>query len=101
MFVGAAHAMKVGMLINFNSFVQLLKGAPSKAAFVVSHLLILLFLMIVIVYGLKLSIATMAQPSPALRLPIGLAYFGVVAGCVIMFVHAVASILQAIKPVEP
>jgi TRAP-type C4-dicarboxylate transport system permease small subunit len=93
-FVGAAHAMKVGMLINFNSFVQYLEGRSARALFIVSHLLILVFLTVVIIFGVRLSFSTMSQPSPALQLPIGVAYFGVVAGCAIMFVHAMAAILQ-------
>lgn len=93
-FVGAAHAMKVGMLINFNSFVQHLAGRSAKAVFIVSQFLILVFLTVVIVYGTRLSASTMSQPSPALQLPIGIAYFGVVAGCAIMFIHVVAAILQ-------
>jgi TRAP-type C4-dicarboxylate transport system permease small subunit len=94
-FIGSAHAMKVGMLINFDSLARLLRGGTAKAVFLVCQLLILVFLAVIVVFGVRLSLATMSQPSPALQLPMGMAYLGVAAGCAVMFIHAVAAVLQA------
>lgn len=96
-FIGAAHAKKIGMLISFEFLVQRLGRRSAAAAFVITELLALVFLGIVIVYGTRLSLANMMQPSPALRLPMGVAYFGIVVGCVIMAIHGIAAILQRVS----
>jgi TRAP-type C4-dicarboxylate transport system permease small subunit len=96
-FIGAAHAMKVGMLISFEFLAQRAGPVAARGMFLVSQALILVFLTIIVVFGLRLSIATFAQPSPALQLPVGAAYLGVVAGCAVMILHVLASVAQALS----
>lgn len=93
-FIGAAHAKKIGMLISFEFLVDRLGRRSAAAAFIITELLALVFLCIIVVYGMQLSLANMEQPSPALRIPMGLAYLGIVVGCVIMAIHGVAAVLQ-------
>lgn len=93
-FIGAAHAKKIGMLISFEFLIQRLGRRSAAAVFVVTELLALVFLGVIIAYGMRLSFANMMQPSPALRLPMGAAYLGIVVGCAIMAIHGVAAILQ-------
>ncbi len=93
-FTGAAHAMKVGMLISFDYLSQRVPRRVMVPLFVTSQSLVLVFLAVIIFYGVRLSALTMAQPSAALQLPMGVAYLGVVAGCTLMFVHCVAAIAQ-------
>ena len=96
-FIGAAHAMKAGMLISFEFLFQRLSHPIRTAVFIGSQALILLFLAVIIAFGTRLSALTMSQSSPALQLPMGLAYLGVVTGCTLMFIHSVAAIVQKLS----
>jgi TRAP-type C4-dicarboxylate transport system permease small subunit len=96
-FIGAAHAMKVGLLISFEALLPRLPRPLRSAAFFVTQAFILLFLMVIIVFGSRLALFTMSQPSAALQWPMGLAYSGVVAGCVLMVIHTVAGILSKVR----
>ncbi len=82
--------MRVGMLISVQFLVTRLGPRAARVCAKVSHLGVLLFLMVIIVYGWKLSVATLGQPSPALQMPMGIAYFGIVVGCAVMALHTVA-----------
>jgi TRAP-type C4-dicarboxylate transport system permease small subunit len=97
-FIGAAHAMKIGMLVTFEYLLQRAGPRTATVMLLASEVLIIVFLLVIVVFGLRLSLATMAQPSPALRLPVGLAYLGIVVGCGIMIVHTLAAILQRLAP---
>lgn len=95
-FIGASHALRAGMLISFDFLLQRMSHGLATAAFVISQLAIMVFLVIVIVYGMQLGLATMRQPSPALQLPMGIAYTGIVAGCALMALHTVTGIINRI-----
>lgn len=96
-FIGAAHAMKAGMLISFDSLLPRLPARLRASLFFVTQSLILVFLAVIIVFGLRLSAFTMSQPSAALQLPMGVAYLGVVVGCLLMVVHSLAAIVDKMK----
>lgn len=100
-FIGAAHAMKVGMLISFDSLLPRLPPSLRSIVFFATQSLVLLFLGVIIVYGIRLSAFTMSQPSAALQLPMGMAYLGVVVGCLLMVVHSVAAIAHKIRGGTP
>ena len=93
-FIGASHAMKVGMLIRLEFLVERLSEKAAKMVFIVSQLGILLFLMVLIVYGIRLTAMTLEQPSPALQMPVGIAYFGIVVGSGLMVLHTCASMIR-------
>lgn len=96
-FIGAAHAMKAGMLISFDSLLPRLPAPLRSIIFFVTQSLVLLFLGVIIVFGIRLSAFTMSQPSAALQLPMGMAYLGVVVGCLLMVVHSIAAIAHKVK----
>lgn len=96
-FIGAAHAMKVGMLISFEFLIQRVSRRVALFMFFISQTLILIFLLIIVFFGIRLSLLAMSQPSPALQLPVGVAYLGIVVGSGIMVVHSVASLLQGLS----
>lgn len=93
-FIGASHAMKVGMLVNFDYFLDRLGSRVAPIVSAATQVAVFVFLAVIVVYGIKLSALAMSQPSPALRLPMGFAYLGVVVGCSIMIVHGLAGVLS-------
>lgn len=91
-FVGASHTMKVGALIRLEFLVDKLRARVATTVFIISQLIVLLFLVVIVTYGIRLTAMTLEQPSPALQLPIGIAYFGIVMGCSLMILHTAAFI---------
>lgn len=92
-FVGASHAMKIGMLISVELLRERLPPKAAALVFVAAQAAIVLFLIVIIVYGTRLTAMTLDQRSPALQLPVGLAYFGIVAGCAVMLLHSCAAVV--------
>ncbi len=95
-FIGASHAMKAGMLISLRIVLDRLDRRLAAAATAVTQCAVLAFLAVIVVYGIQLSTSAMGQPSPALQLPMGLAYLGIVVGCSMMMVHVVSSIAESL-----
>lgn len=92
-FIGASHAMNRGMLASMDFVVARLPRPLALACALVSHVGMLVFLGIVIMYGIRLANAATSQPSPSLQVPMTYAYAGLVMGACFMWVHAVTRLL--------
>ena len=93
-FVGASHAMKVGMLASMDFFVTRIPRGLGLVCAVVSHLGVLGFLLAVVFFGCRLALLASDQPSPSLQWSMGLAYLGIVVGASFMVVHTLAALVE-------
>lgn len=88
-FIGASHAMKSGLLVSMDFVVARMPRPMALACSLVSHLGILIFLLVLIVYGARLAHLASDQPSPALQISMAFAYFPIVLGACFMVLHTV------------
>jgi C4-dicarboxylate transporter DctQ subunit len=54
---------------------------------------------IIILYGMQLVEITMMQKSPALRIPMGIAYFSLVLGSVLMIIQFIVNTLDTVRDI--
>jgi len=82
-FIGVSAGVKKGVHIGIPAFVNLvIPEREKKAAVILAEIIALSFCVFIAYYGYKLSVAQfeMKQYSPALELPIGLAYSAIPVG---------------------
>lgn len=65
--------------------------------FIVGQLIVGAFDMVLITYGGRLAIQNLAVKSPAMQIPIGIAYGGIPVGAIIVLFFLVMSIVQEIQ----
>ena len=63
---------------------------------IVANLLCLFSCAIMFRYGIRLVDLTMAQKTPAMQIPMGVAYFSMVLGSLLMVIHFITNILDSI-----
>lgn len=79
-FLGAASGIHYGIHVSIDALVRRLPGRYGRAVDLVARAVVALFLLFLFWYGLQLSLRTMGQDSPALGIPIGLAYLAIPLG---------------------
>ena len=93
-FLGGSIAFKRGMHTGFDALVRSLSSGARRAARLVTLFTIAAFLVIVGLKGTQLALFNMAQRSPAMKLPMGIVYLAIPAGCLFMLVHAAKQLLD-------
>lgn len=73
-FLGTSLAMHEKVHLSVSFFVKKFRGQYQKVIYLLVNLLTLGFFIILAVYGFKLTIATMDNPTPILQLPMGIFY---------------------------
>jgi len=86
--LGSGCAMKSGGHIGITLFMNR-AGKLKKIFFLIGNVLILLFLAVTVIYGIKLCISQYGQISPALRISMSYPFFGIPLGCSIMIIHLI------------
>ena len=95
-FIGASHAMRAGMLASMDYMVRRLPRPMALACSIVSHAAVIIFLGVIIFYGVRLAAMASNQPSPSLQIPMAYAYAGLVIGACFMALHAVTTLATLI-----
>jgi len=96
-FIGFGVAYRKRELISVRLFVGKLPPNLLRIALFVSDVLCSIFLVIVVVYGIKLCLDNMGQLSPALRISMSIIYAIIPLGCVLFLVFVVESISSFLK----
>lgn len=82
-FLGAASGIHYGIHVSIDVLVRRLPGRSGQYVDVAARAVVALFLVFLFWYGLQLSLRTMGQDSPALGIPIGLAYLAIPLGALL------------------
>ncbi|USQ79204.1 TRAP transporter small permease [Ornithinimicrobium faecis] len=82
-FLGAASGIHYGIHVSIDVLVRRLPGRYGRAVDKAAHGIVALFLVFLFWYGLQLGMRTMSQNSPALGIPIGLAYMAIPIGALL------------------
>lgn len=85
--LGAAIALDRGAHVAID-LVDHLPATPRRVAATLAYLLGVVFLAVLVVSGLQLTLATMRQLTPALKIPVGYAYLAIPVGGAIMLVQS-------------
>ncbi|CAN0591585.1 unnamed protein product, partial [Ectocarpus sp. 12 AP-2014] len=94
-FLGVAMGIREKSHIGISILVELFNQKVQRCVEVVGYLAIMIFASYLIYYGWKVVVATSAQTSPALGVPMSLIYLSVpVMACLILFY----SFIEIIKP---
>jgi TRAP-type C4-dicarboxylate transport system permease small subunit len=93
-FLGAGTAMKRRAHMGLEAAVGWLPPKVQELAKLVTLLSILGFLGVATVQGVRLALFNMSQHSPAMGIPMGIAYFAIPIGCFFMLVHGVEQMLN-------
>lgn len=86
-FVGSSLALKRGELIGVNFALKALPEKMAKITMISGQILISLFLILAIKYGINMVKITIDQPSSALRIPMAVPYLSVPVGSFLMLVE--------------
>lgn len=85
-FLAAAQGVRYQVHVRIDTLERRLNGIPKKALRATINGLLLLFLVVLTVYGFKLVGATMRQASPALGIPMGVAYLAIPIGTILSMI---------------
>ncbi|MGQ9638273.1 MAG: TRAP transporter small permease [Thermodesulfobacteriota bacterium] len=92
-FLGASIALKRGLHIGVEAFVAKLPNEKRRPLYLLTLILILIFLFTVMVKGFQLALFNMKQSSPAMRIPMGFPYLGIPIGVFFMIIHLLDQLL--------
>jgi TRAP-type C4-dicarboxylate transport system permease small subunit len=79
-FLGTSVAIRGRLHVSIDAFVNLLKGRPLHMLKTVIHLLTVAFFALVVVIGVQFTLHNLGQVSPAVRLPMSVAYLAIPLG---------------------
>jgi TRAP-type C4-dicarboxylate transport system permease small subunit len=96
-FVGFGVAYRKKELIAVRLFIDILPPNLFRTALFISDILCSIFLILVIMYGIKLSLMNMNQLSPASRIPVSIIYAAIPLGCTLFLFFVVESISSFLK----
>jgi C4-dicarboxylate transporter DctQ subunit len=96
-FVGFGVAYRKRELISVKIFIDILPAKFLRIALFISDVLCSIFLIIVVIYGIKLCLMNMNQVSPAARIPVSIIYAAIPLGCTIYLFFVVESISSFLK----
>jgi len=86
-FLGASIALKRGLHIGVEAVIGKLPEGKRRSIYLITLVLLLLFLFTVMVKGFQLAQFNMRQSSPAMRIPMGFPYLAIPVGSLLMMIH--------------
>ncbi len=92
-FLGASVALKRGIHIGVGVFVSKLPKEKKRLIYLMTLVIIGIFLFVVIIKGFQMASFNMKQFSPAMRIPIGFPYLAIPVGSLIMVFHLLNEII--------
>ena len=95
--LGSTIAVKNGSHVAVSYFVSKFREDSRQKIAFINHLLIIAFLIIPSLYGIKLCISQVGQLSPALRISMFYPFISVPLGCIIMILHELALLKQMFR----
>ena len=95
--LGSTIAVKNGSHVAVLYFISKFREESRQKIAFINHLLIIAFLIIPSLYGLKLCISQAGQLSPALRISMFYPFLSVPFGCIIMILHELALLKQMFR----
>lgn len=99
-FLGSYRAVREGLMFGIPIILNRLPKRFQSIFNVVSLIISSLFLIIVLYEGSKLSMINMLQPSPAIRLPMGLVYAAIPVGALLMLFGIILEFFEKNKHLE-
>ena len=96
-FVGFGVAYRKKELIAVRLFIDILPANLFRMALFISDILCSIFLIVAVIYGIKLSLINMNQLSPASRIPVSIIYAAIPLGCTLYLFFVVESISSFLK----
>ncbi|MCP3891858.1 MAG: TRAP transporter small permease [Desulfobulbaceae bacterium] len=94
--IGSCIAIKNGGHVNIVFIIERLKQFK-KPVVIFNHLIVIIFLSVVTIYGTKLCFSQSYQLSPALRISMSIPFASVPFGCFVMVIHSLALIAKALR----
>lgn len=92
-FLGAAIGIRKKIHVTIDIVADLLKGAPKKILEKVVEFIMMIFLAVIVYLGTELAISTLGQKSPALGIPIGLAYLAIPIGALLAIIFLIEKMM--------
>lgn len=86
-FLGASIALKRGLHIGVEAFVAKLPEEKRRLIYLVTLIIINIFLLVVMIKGFQMASFNMRQSSPAMRIPMGFPYLAIPIGSLLMVIH--------------
>jgi TRAP-type C4-dicarboxylate transport system permease small subunit len=96
-FVGFGVAFRRRELIAVRLFIDKLPPHLLRIAFFTSDILCSIFLIIAVLYGIKLCVMNVDQVAPALRISMAIIYAAIPLGCCLYLVFVVESVSTFLK----
>lgn len=96
-FLGASIALKRGLHIGVEAFIGKLPEGKRRSIYLLTLILILIFLLTVMVKGFQLAQFNMRQSSPAMRIPMGFPYLAIPVGAFLMSIHLLDQFLLGLR----
>lgn len=93
-FLGASIALKRGLHIGVGVFMARLPEEKRRLIYLITLVMITLFLFVVIVKGFQMASFNMKQSSPAMRIPMGFPYLAIPVGSLIMVLHLLDEMMK-------
>ena len=89
-FLGSAVGIHAGIHVSIDALIVRLPARARRAMELLAKLIVAAFLVVLVIYGTQLALTTIGQRSPALGIPIGIAYFAIPLGALfgLLFVFA-------------
>lgn len=97
--IGSCIAIKNGGHVNIVFIIERLKKFQ-KPVIIFNHIIVIIFLSVVTIYGTKLCFTQSHQLSPALRISMSIPFASVPFGSFVMVIHSLALITRALRPVQ-
>jgi TRAP-type C4-dicarboxylate transport system permease small subunit len=92
-FLGASIALKRGLHIGVGVFVSKLPKEKKRLIYLITLVVITIFLLVVIIKGFQMAFFNMKQSSPAMRIPMGFPYLAIPVGSLIMVLHLLNEVI--------
>lgn len=94
--IGSCIAIKLGGHVNIVFIIGRLKKYR-KPVIIFNHIIVIIFLTVVTIYGTKLCFTQSSQLSPALRISMSIPFASVPFGCFVMVIHSLALISKDLR----
>ena len=88
--IGASYGIKRNIHVAVDAVVEALPPELRSLVTKINYLLIAVFGLVLVVYGLRISQVNMGQLSPSLHVPIGLIYAAMPVGGLLIIIHALS-----------
>lgn len=93
-FLGASIALKRGLHIGVEAFISKLPKEKRRLIYLMTLVVIIIFLFVVIIKGFQMASFNMRQSSPAMRIPMGFPYLAIPVGSLIMALHLLDEMIK-------